>query len=234
MQPYVLNRFLADKQKLGAGAVGLLALVCMAYLVLALYHDIAIARALPAAGHPLDQPSTATHASPVSIETLTNAHFFGANLSSRSSQKIQHEPVPETRMSLELHGVIGSTLVEQGRALIAQRGQSAKYFGINDILPGGAVVHSIATNQVVLSRNGRLETLSFPKPQTHTDAATFAATSPREDLTEAAAPPNQFQSLQESQFAEHTADDPSTAEPPPQTSMSIKERLKQLRESRDL
>jgi type II secretory pathway component PulC len=233
MQPDVLSRFLADKQKLGAGAVGLLALVCMAYLALALYQDIAIARPLPAASYPLDQPSAAIHASTVSIEALTNAQFFGASLSSHSSQQAQQESVPETRMSLELHGVIGSTLVEQGRALIAQRGQGAKYYGINDTLPGGAAVYSIATSQVVLSRDGRLETLSFPKPQTHADATTFAA-SPREDPTEAAAPPDQFQSLQESQFAEQTADDPSISEQPSQASLSIKERLKQLRESRDL
>lgn len=214
----------------GALATGLLMLVCSAPLAYSLYHDVRVARAMPGNNNPA--PAASSPAAAISVDALAGTHFFGAPPAAQLAQHTQSSHAPETRMSLQLHGVIGSSIAEEGRALIAERGKSAKYYGVNDPLPGGAVVDSIGTNQVMLKRNGRLETLSFPKPASHPDSTTVATAGDKVD------PPPQFQSLHESRVADHTEtqpahSDPATGDPSPSV-MAIKERLKQLRESRDL
>lgn len=247
MQPDVLSRFFGARWPLLSPLVlGLAGVVCSVPLVWVMYQDVLVARS---ASVEVNAHRAASMSRPkaVSVDALTNAHFFGADASFQSPHQLPQEQVPETRMGLQLQGVIGSTVAEEARALIAQKGQRAKYYGVHDALPAGASVHSIAAEQVVLSRNGLLETLSFPKPQNHADnhalatvdnPAETAETVETAETTETDDSASQFQQLHESQVADYADDESSYAKSQPEESsqppLSIKERLKQLRESRDL
>lgn len=236
MQPKFLNRFIHDKQSLGAVAAGLLACVGLTVLASGIYQDLPLARATPATGVTAHTISTSASAIP-SVEVLLQAEFFGTDAYSSTAHQVHSAEVPETRLRLQLQGVMGST-GEDARVLIAQEGQRAKYYRLKDTLPGGASIRTIEASQVILNRNGMLETLKFPKPQTGTDTAAYAAEESETDASAADGSPSQFQQLHESQVADQVAVPPSSSEAPPdappQTTLSIKERLQQLRESRNL
>ncbi|WP_439134715.1 type II secretion system protein N [Pseudomaricurvus sp.] len=214
------HSLLANKPKLAAGAVALLAIACTAHLGNGLYQDVATARSEPVLSSTDESRlSASSRSQTASIDTLVAGHWFGSGKTSGTQPQItQQENVPETRLSLELHGVIGSTIAEEGRALIAEKGKSAKYYGVDDELPGGATISSVGTEQVILSRNGMLETLSFPKPQTRAGSNRVAT---RNNPTHLPAPEN-TQALSQQQPSQE------------QRTASLKERLKQLREARDL
>lgn len=207
MKQDVLSQFLANKQLLSVGAIGLLAVLCLGHFGASVYRDITLLKAPGQHAAPTTQ--SAPKARALSVDELTSAHLFGHSNSQASSVADQAQ-APETRLKLELRGVFGNTVVENGRALIAEKGKSAKYYRVQDKLPGGAELDSVATDHVMLKRNGRLETLSFSQVRpnnssNHNVANTGPATGSNN---------------QSSRNEQRTA--------------SIKERLKQLREARDL
>ncbi|MEJ2515230.1 MAG: type II secretion system protein GspC [Gammaproteobacteria bacterium] len=75
------------------------------------------------------------------------------------------EPVdaPDTQLSLELRGTIAATDPDEALAIISERGGEEKVFAIGDPVPGGASLHSVYTDRVILRRAGRLETLRLPR-----------------------------------------------------------------------
>lgn len=229
MQPDTWSRLLADKQKLGAGAVALLTIACTAHLGHGLYQDVTTARSQPAlSSTDQAQISASSRSQSASIEAVVAGQWFGSSKASdHTPQATNQENVPETRLSLELHGVIGSTIVEEGRALIAEKGKSAKYYGVDDKLPGGATINSVGTDQVVLSRNGMLETLSFPKPQVRAGSHSVAT---RNNPTSLPVPESTQALSQQSSQAQQSQESLSQE----QRTASLKDRLKQLREARDL
>ena len=87
------------------------------------------------------------------------------------------EPVdaPETQLSLELRGTITATDPEKALAIIAERGGDEKVFAIDDAVPGGASLHSVYTDRVILKRAGRLETLRLPRSE---DTGSVRSTAP--------------------------------------------------------
>jgi general secretion pathway protein C len=101
----------------------------------------------------------------LNINTLVSAQLFGSSPAGTPVGPAKpQENLPETRLKLELRGVFGSSVEQAGSALIAEKGKTAKQYRVQEKLPGGAVLHAVATDFVTLQRNGRLETLSFPKP----------------------------------------------------------------------
>ncbi|MBU3071514.1 hypothetical protein KOI40_16935 [Aestuariicella sp. G3-2] len=215
---------LANKPRLAAGAVALLAIACTVHLGSGLYQDVATARSQPVLSSS-DQArlSTSSRSHTASIEALVAGQWFGAAKAAETPQITNQENVPETRLNLELHGVIGSTIAEEGRALIAEKGKGAKYYGVDDELPGGATISSVGTEQVILSRNGMLETLSFPKPQNRGGSTSVATRNNPAYLPV----PESTQALSQQQTSqEQLSQEQRTA--------SLKDRLKQLREARDL
>lgn len=66
---------------------------------------------------------------------------------------------PETRLQLSLLGLFQSDDPKQSSAIIAQKGQDAQLYHIGDEIPGNATLRDIYSDRVILSRQGRLETL---------------------------------------------------------------------------
>lgn len=98
------------------------------------------------------------------LEKVADLHLFG-QLRSRSSGPATVQPVkaPETRLSLELNGVIAPEIPAISMAIIAAKGKPHKAYARGDKLPGNVILKEIYSDHVLLSRSGKLETLHIKK-----------------------------------------------------------------------
>jgi general secretion pathway protein C len=104
------------------------------------------------------------HAHNLDLATITNAHLFGtAPVPQQDAAN-----APQTSMPLVLTGIIAGNDPQNGLAILGQTAQSAKVFAVGDNVPGGAKLHSVYTDRVVIDRNGQLESLALP----HTASST--------------------------------------------------------------
>lgn len=94
---------------------------------------------------------------------LPNTPFFGrAPVESKTQPEVDLSNIPVTQLRLVLSGVLNSSAPERASALVAERGRPAQRYYVGDSLPGGAQVHSVAVDHIVLSRAGRMEKLTYP------------------------------------------------------------------------
>ncbi|MDH5183108.1 MAG: type II secretion system protein GspC [Gammaproteobacteria bacterium] len=70
---------------------------------------------------------------------------------------------PDTSLNLSLTGVIAADDPSIALAFIRVAGGDEKSYAINEQVAGGAVVKEIHPDRVILSRNGRFETLRMPQ-----------------------------------------------------------------------
>jgi len=122
----------------------------------------------PAAPPPLTaaaRPAGSDGAGPVDVRRIVSAHLF--DQATEEEVPVEDEPVdaPETQLSLELRGTITATDPEKALAIIAERGGDEKVYAIGDGISGGASLHSVHTDRVILKRAGRLETLRLPRSE---------------------------------------------------------------------
>ncbi len=98
----------------------------------------------------------------VPIRELVSAHLFGK--ASVTPVPVKGPIVaPETRLSLSLHGLFASDDPALALAIIAAKGGRDRAYRRGDTLPGGATLHEIYPDRVILSRNGQLETLRLKR-----------------------------------------------------------------------
>jgi general secretion pathway protein C len=93
------------------------------------------------------------------VAVITNAHLFGAAPVSRENGA----NAPQTSMPLVLTGIIAGNDPQNGLAILGQTAQTAKVFAVGDNVPGGAKLHSVYIDRVVIDRNGQLESLVLPR-----------------------------------------------------------------------
>lgn len=92
-------------------------------------------------------------------------HLFGRTSPATSSG--QSINAPETNLNVTLRGIIAADDPNRSRALItAGSGNDSKSYRIGADIPGGANVHGIHPDRVILSRDGRLEALKLPRENT--------------------------------------------------------------------
>jgi general secretion pathway protein C len=70
---------------------------------------------------------------------------------------------PDTRLNLQLRGVIAAGASPHSRAFIASGNGDEKGYAVGAQLPGGAVLHSVLPDRVVLRRGAAFETLRLPR-----------------------------------------------------------------------
>jgi general secretion pathway protein C len=124
--------------------------------------DLAGASRSPAAatGSSAATPEAQRHS--VDVAAITNTHLFGA-------PPVQAVPeqnaanAPQTSMPLVLTGIISADNPENGLAILGETAAAAKVYAVGDNVRGGAKLHSVFSDRVVLDRNGRLETLALPR-----------------------------------------------------------------------
>ena len=110
--------------------------------------------ALPAASAPV-RPVAASPA--IQLATIVNAHLFGSAAGSGADN------APNTTMPLILAGVIAGQDPNKGQAIIGANAASGKLYAVGAMIPGGARLHAIYADRVLIERNGGLETLPLPR-----------------------------------------------------------------------
>jgi len=99
----------------------------------------------------------ASHA--LDLAAITNAHLFGA----APPPKQDGANAPQTSIPLVLTGTIAGNDPQNGLAILGQNAQSAKVYAVGDSVPGGAKLHSVYSDRVVIERDGQLESLQLPR-----------------------------------------------------------------------
>ena len=70
---------------------------------------------------------------------------------------------PETRLNLKLLGTIAASDESIAHAIITDSNKKTNVFFIEDAVPGGATLHEVFPDRVILKRGGAYETLRLPK-----------------------------------------------------------------------
>jgi general secretion pathway protein C len=96
----------------------------------------------------------------VSIDNIVAARLFGELAADTPVAVVEQEDAPDTQLSLELRGTITATEEGQALAIIAERGGAERVYFIGDAVPGGASLHAVYLDRVLLRRGGRLEALA--------------------------------------------------------------------------
>jgi general secretion pathway protein C len=81
---------------------------------------------------------------------------------------------PDTQLNLTLRGIAAAGRDEYSRALIAGPDGRERVYAIGATLPGGATVHRVLPDRVLLDRRGTLETLRLPRESVQVPGAPLA------------------------------------------------------------
>lgn len=98
----------------------------------------------------------------VDVAAIVNMHLFGAAaVNAASAQDAAN--APQTTMPLVLTGIIAADNPQDGLAILGENAGAAKVYAVGDNIPGGAKLHSVYVERVVIDRNGHLESLVLPR-----------------------------------------------------------------------
>jgi len=103
-------------------------------------------------------PPPAQHAG-LDIQSVVSAHLFGIATVDSSTQDPAN--APESTANLVLTGTIATQNPKRGVAIISDGGPS-KVYSVGDNI-GGASLHSVYLDHVILDRGGALENLQLPR-----------------------------------------------------------------------
>lgn len=106
----------------------------------------------PLARHP-------AHPHGLELAVITSAHLFGTAPAAHQDGV----DAPQTNIQLVLTGTIAGNDPQNGLAILGQTAQTAKVYAVGDNVPGGAKLHSVYSDRVVIDRDGQLESLALPR-----------------------------------------------------------------------
>jgi general secretion pathway protein C len=115
---------------------------------------------------------------------IVNAHLFGSAAGNASGE------APQTSMPLILAGVIADKDPGKGQAILGESAVGAKLYAVGGAIPGGAHLHAVYADRVLLERNGGLETLLLPRTPRMAAGLPGAASPPPARITQASAAAN--------------------------------------------
>lgn len=111
----------------------------------------------PAPGFADPTPLKAT----LNPEALAGSHLFGQYQATATAASIAN--APDTQLNFTLLGIFAGSVEKESIALIAKEGGEEGPFSIGDDVAPGVNLQAIFLDRVILSRNGRLETLRLDK-----------------------------------------------------------------------
>lgn len=97
---------------------------------------------------------------PLDIAAITNTHLFGVAPAQAGAGNGAN--APQTSMPLVLTGVIAANDPKDGLAILGPSVAATKVYAVGDNIPGGATLHAVLSDHVLLERNGLLEALALP------------------------------------------------------------------------
>ena len=121
--------------------------------------------------------SPKTPATNSSLKEVASYHLFG---DAKKQVVVQQKIIdaPETRLRLDLKGVFATTNAEEALAIISSSKDKDKTYHIGDKVIGGAFLHAVYADRVILKRDGQLETLRLPKSKIDSKAFYNSSDSP--------------------------------------------------------
>jgi general secretion pathway protein C len=101
------------------------------------------------------------------LDNLLGADLFGPYRpqAQPESAELNPEDAPDTKLRLTLRGIVAAETAEDSRALIESNPKDLEPYSIGMAIPGGATLHAIYPDRVLLRRAGRLETLRLEKDE---------------------------------------------------------------------
>ncbi len=91
---------------------------------------------------------------------IAQLHLMGKPAPATSTKQVAD--APETTLNLKLLGVLAGGK-DYGYAIISSGGKKIKHYGLGDDVPGGATLHAVFADRVILERDIRMETLRLPR-----------------------------------------------------------------------
>ncbi len=121
---------------------------------------------VPRPAQPANATATQQRASSINVAAIQQAKLFGEFRPEAAAQQAQAaEDAPDTNLRLKLRGILAMEEPSESRALIEQTRGELTAYAIGMSIPGGAKLHSIYVDRVLLERGGRLETLRLEKDE---------------------------------------------------------------------
>ncbi len=96
---------------------------------------------------------------PPDLLAIARAHLFGQAEAAAGDAA----NAPQTSMPLVLAGVLAADQPEDGYAIVGESAAAARLHAVGATLPGGARLHSVYADRIVIDRGGVLESLALPK-----------------------------------------------------------------------
>nr|MBV6630832.1 type II secretion system protein GspC [Oceanococcus sp. HetDA_MAG_MS8] len=102
-----------------------------------------------------------------SLDELLAAELFGPYRPQAQPEAAELDPedAPDTKLRLTLRGIVAAETAQDSRALIESNPNDLEPYSIGMAIPGGATLHAIYPDRVLLRRAGRLETLRLEKDE---------------------------------------------------------------------
>ncbi len=154
---------------LAAGALALAVAAQAAFIVTGL----AGGAAPPPADRPLRRPQRAG----ADLALIVRSHLFGVPPAVAGTDA----NAPRTSLPLVLTGVIAASDPSAGLAILGPSAQSVRVYAVGDSVPGGARLDAVLPQQVLLRRDGQIESLALPQessPQAVPPSATAPTSAP--------------------------------------------------------
>ncbi len=145
-----LQALLAERGPRLATAVLLAGLAVEAGILLT--RDLGESGALPPAAPVHNAPERHT----VDLRAIVDAHLFG-------QAAVSATEAPQTSIPLVLAGVLALQDPSQGMAILGPNPAQAKLYAVGAAVPGGARLHAVYRDRVLLDRGGTLESLTLPR-----------------------------------------------------------------------
>jgi general secretion pathway protein C len=109
----------------------------------------------------------------VDVERIVSAHLFGV-AGAPAAADADPNAVAATRLNLVLAGTIAHADPKRGYAILGESAAGARVYSVGKTVAGGAKLHAVYPDRVILDRGGKLESLLLPK-QFQGGAASAAA-----------------------------------------------------------
>lgn len=118
--------------------------------------------------------NTTGQGSRANVQIIAATHLFGEPAEEALAVVPQGpvENLAETGLALTLKGIMAGSIDALSIAIIADNRNEEKIYSINDLVAPGTNLHAVYAEQVVLNRNGTLESLKLPKEFPKTSSTT--------------------------------------------------------------
>jgi len=114
--------------------------------------------------------SAGAPSSQIRLNSVVSLHLFGEAQQIETAASDAPIDAPKTNLKLVLRGVFSHSDPDKAMAIIADAAGKEKLYRKDGQVPGGATVHTIYFDRVILQRNGQFETLFLPRDELPSNA----------------------------------------------------------------